>query len=150
MDAVQVEKAVEPLFAQEGVELVDMRMGRHGNKTLIQFFLDRIQGSVTLDDCEKMSEKIGAVLDCNNLVDGQYTLEVSSPGFDRVLKKDSHFLRFVGQRVKVRLKIPLEERRVFYGVISGFEDNCVLLTDGAATYRFPLAGIEEARLNPVY
>lgn len=149
MDKTQIEKALEPLLSTEGMELVDVRVGRHGKKSMLQFFLDKIEGGITLDDCERMSEKIGSVLDVSNLVDGAYVLEVSSPGMDRVLKKESHFLRFMGQRARIRLKLPLEGSRVYYGNITEFKDGCVVIADSMRTYRFPLSDIEEARLDPL-
>src|SRR3989339_708407 len=145
MTAVEIEKLLEPVFANEGMELVDLRMGRYGHKTNMQFFIERLEGRVTLDDCEKMSEKIGAAIDVNNAIDGAYVMEVSSPGVDRILKNEGHFRKFAGERIKVRLKLPKDGSRNFQGILKGFEDGNILLSDGINNYSFGLSDIEEAR-----
>jgi len=145
MDKEKLEKESEPLLAENGFELVDLRVLRQGSKPLLQYFIDRENGGVTLDDCGRMSEKIGAYLDMNDLIPGGYILEISSPGMDRLLRKGKDFLRFQGSNVKVRLKRPVNSSRVYYGEIAGFENESVLLSGGQ---KFALCDIEEARLHP--
>ena len=150
MDTVEsIEKVLEPVLSAEGIEAVDIKVGRHGTKTIIQCFLEKIEGRISIDDCAKMSEKIEAALDFNNIIQGHYVLEVSSPGIDRVIKKEADFIKFTGQRARIRLKTPFEESRTYYGALAGFSDGCVVISDSARTYKFALQDIEEARLSPV-
>lgn len=149
-NTIRIEEALAPLFAQENMELVDLRIGSHGAKTLFQFFIDRTDGAnVTMGDCENMSRKIGAVLDMENLAAGAYVLEISSPGVDRVLRKPEHFRRFAGERVKITLKLPVENRAVFTGIIAEAGAEKMILDDGTTRFDFRYEDIKSARLEPV-
>ncbi|MDO8805467.1 MAG: ribosome maturation factor RimP, partial [Elusimicrobiota bacterium] len=128
-----------------GFELVDLKMASHNGKPLLQLFVDREVGGVNLDDCADLSEKVGAFLDTNNYYENGYFLEVSSPGVDRVLKKEKDFRRFAGRQAMVRLKRPVNGSRVYYGAIEGFENGQALLSGGL---KFSLEDIDEARLHP--
>ncbi|MDD5657957.1 MAG: ribosome maturation factor RimP, partial [Elusimicrobia bacterium] len=146
MDASDIEKLVEPLLAQEEAELVDLQSLRESGRLILRFFLDK-PGGITLDDCEHLSNRIGALLDEADAVAGSYVLEVSSPGLDRVLKKEKDFLRFAGKAVKVRLRAAREGRRNFKGTLIGFEAGRVLLEGEGGRWEFPLPEIDEARLD---
>ena len=146
-DLEQIEKAVSGLLAQEAVELVDLRYLQEGGRWVLRFYLDK-HGGITLDDCEKLSSRIGALLDTVDVLMHPYSLEVSSPGLDRRLKRERDFQRFSGHRVKIRLKEPLEGRRRFHGYLKGFEAGKVLLENAGTTVAFEFAAIEEARLDP--
>ena len=139
-----VAKAVEAL----DVELVDLIIQNQGKKKLLQFFVDKV-GGVTLDDCGELTDKIDSVLEMENLIDGAYILEVSSPGVQRVLKKPAHFKQFLTQRVKIVLKVPLEGRGFFTGVIASADDEGFTLDDGTNQYRFAYDNITKANLDPV-
>ena len=145
MDKTKIETEVANTLDLSGFELVDIKYGSHNGKPLLQVFVDRERGGVTLDDCGALSEKVGACLDMNNFYENGYFLEVSSPGMDRVLKKEKDFKRFTGKHAKVRLKLPLNGSRVFYGDIAGFENGQVILT---GDLKFKLEDIDEARLHP--
>ncbi|HBW22757.1 MAG TPA: hypothetical protein DEF68_05190, partial [Elusimicrobia bacterium] len=145
MQKERIEKETEPLFTENGFELVDLKVLRQGPKFLLQFFIDRVEGGVSLEDCGVMSDKIGSYLDMSGVLEGGYILEVSSPGVDRVLRKEKDFLKFKGEKVKLRLKKPVNNARVYYGDLLDFKDGKVLLSGGLA---FDLNEIDEARLNP--
>ena len=103
---------------------------------------------VTLDDCQRVSEQIGALLDVEDPLPGSYVLEVSSPGFDRRLRKLAHFERFRGENAKIELKDARDGRRRFTGRLVGVEGSEVLLeVDGELT-RLPFDDIAVARLAP--
>jgi len=146
MEAAAVEKLVEPLLAQEAAELVDLELVRERGRQVLRFYLDKA-GGITLDDCEHLSSRIGALLDEADLVPGSYVLEVSSPGLDRVLKKEKDFLCFAGQAVQVRLKAAQDGRRNFKGTLLGFSDGKVAVDCAGARFEFALALIDEARLD---
>ena len=145
MEKELIEKETEPVLTENGFELIDLKVTKMGGKLLLQFFIDRPEGGVTLDDCGVMSEKLGAYLEMNNVLDGGYILEISSPGVDRVLRKEKDFLKFKGSKVKIKLKKPLNNARVYYGDLLGFENGTVLLSEGL---KLDLNDVEEARLNP--
>ena len=88
-------------------------------------------------------------MEMENLIDGAYILEVSSPGVQRVLKKPAHFKRFTGQRVKIVLKVPLEGRGSFTGIIASADDDAFVLDDGTNQFRFSYDNIKKANLDPV-
>jgi ribosome maturation factor RimP len=110
-------------------------------------YIDR-EGGVTLDDCQRVSEQIGALLDVEDPLPGSYVLEVSSPGFDRRLRTLGHFERFRGENAKIELKDARDGRRRFTGKLVGVEASEVLLeVDGELT-RLPFGDIAVARLAP--
>jgi len=146
-DLKLIEEAVQNVLDQEAVELVDLRYAQEGNRAVLRFYMDKA-GGFTLDDCERMSNRIGGILDMTDLMAGPYVLEVSSPGTDRVLKRERDFARFAGHRVKLRLKAPREGRRNFSGYLKGFEEGKVILEDEGKSAAFPLEAVDEARLNP--
>lgn len=146
IDAVKLEALLEPLLAQESAELVDIEFLHESGRPILRLYLDKDKG-ITLDDCAALSDRIGALLDESNSVPGPYVLEVSSPGLDRVVKKEKDFLRFAGRGAKIRLKSPLAGRRNFTGTLAGFEQGQVVITAGEETFRFLIAEIAEARLQ---
>ena len=146
MDAARIENVVEPLLTQEAAELVDIEWLHEHGRQVLRFYLDK-KGGITLDDCEHLSNRIGALLDEADLVPGSYVLEVSSPGLDRVLKKEKDFARFAGKAVQVRLKVPQDGRRNFKAVLQGSVDGKVVIECEGARFEFPLGLIEEARLD---
>jgi len=146
VDKERLFELLEPAVAAMGFELVDLdaHLGRRG---LLRLFIDR-DGGVTVDDCQRVSEQIGALLDVEDPLQGSYVLEVSSPGFDRRLRKLEHFTRFSGENAKVELKCARDGRRRFAGRLVGVEGSEVLLeVDGELT-RLPFGEIAVARLAP--
>lgn len=147
-DPKTIEETVAKNLEAQGVELVDLVIQNQGRKKVLQFFVDK-QGGVTLDDCGELTDKIDSILEMENLIDGAYILEVSSPGIQRVLKKPAHFKRFINERVKVILKIPLEGRGSFTGVIADAQDDHFILDDGTNQFKFQYDNIKKAHLDPV-
>lgn len=143
-----IEETIAKALAASGVELVDLIIQHQGRKAILQFFVDKV-GGVTLDDCGELTDKIDSLLEMENLIDGAYILEVSSPGVNRVLKKPEHFKRFVQERVKIVLKVPLEGRGAFTGVIASADDDAFVLDDGTNQFRFEYNNIKKANLDPV-
>jgi len=105
MDIKGIEQLITPLLEQEGTELVDLKFAKEGPKWVLRIFLDK-PGGITLDDCAYFSDRIGALLDASDAINKSYLLEISSPGLDRVIKKEKDFERFSGRSVKLRLKAP--------------------------------------------
>ncbi len=146
VDKERLIELLEPAVAAMGFELADLdvHLGRRG---LLRLFVDR-DGGVTLDDCQQVSQQIGAFLDVEDPLPGSYVLEVSSPGFDRRLRTLRHFERFVGEQVRIELKDPRDGRRKFAGRLAGVEGSDVLLEMDGESWRLPLSDIAVARLAP--
>jgi ribosome maturation factor RimP len=131
-------------------ELVDIEFAREGRGGILRIFIDRpnSDGAVTVDDCAAVSAAVSQVLETNDPIKGHYTLEVSSPGFDRILRTRAHFERFLGERVFAELKLPMDGRRRFVGALTSvLSDRIVLDVDGTA-FALPFDRILKARLRP--
>ena len=107
---------IEPVLGRMGYELVELEYASGRAHAVVRLFIDR-EGGVGLDDCERVSREVSALLDVDDPIPSAYTLEVSSPGFDRVLRTSAHFGRFVGSRVFVELKEPRAGRRRYTGTL---------------------------------
>jgi len=141
-------KLLEPAVERLGYELADLEVRLGGKGGLIRVFIDKAEG-IDLDDCEKVSRAVSALLDVEDPVPGNYNLEVSSPGLDRKLTKVEHFQRFEGETVKVQMRFPIEGRRRFRGtLVSSDDENIVVEVDGES-HSLPLKTIDTARLVPV-
>jgi ribosome maturation factor RimP len=146
VDKERLFELLEQPVAAMGFELADLD-AHFGRRGLLRLFIDR-EGGVTLDDCQRVSEQIGAWLDVEDPLPGSYVLEVSSPGFDRRLRKLAHFERFTGEQARIELKDARDGRRRFTGRLAGVEGSEVLLeVDGELT-RLPFDDIAVARLAP--
>ena len=118
-----------------------------GKGGVLRLTIDSPDG-IGLEDCEKVSHAASALLDVEDPVPGEYSLEVSSPGLDRKLTKVDHFQRFEGETLKVTMRFPINGRRRFRGTLVSSDDkNIVVEVDGEA-YSLPLATIDAARLVP--
>jgi ribosome maturation factor RimP len=137
----------EPLAEQLGFELVDLEHVPGRAHALVRLYIDRPEG-VRIEDCESVSREVSALLDVNDPIPGSYTLEVSSPGLDRVLRTPAHFARFVGQRVRAELLAPRAGRRRYTGTLTAADADGVKLNVDGVTVALPHAEIGRARLVP--
>jgi ribosome maturation factor RimP len=138
---------LEPAVERLGYELTDLEAKLTGKNGVLRLFIDQPQG-IGLEDCEKVSRAVSALLDVEDPIPGHYELEVSSPGLDRKLTKPSHFQRFTGETLKVQTRFPIAGRRRFRGrLLRSDAQNIVLEVDGQE-HGLPLASIETARLVP--
>ena len=136
-----------PTVEQLGYELSDLEVKLGGKHGVLRLFIDQPAG-IGLDDCEKVSLAVSALLDVEDPLPGHYDLEVSSPGLDRKLTKLEHFQRFTGETVKVQMRFPIGGRRRFRGTLVSVDaDNIVVDVDGE-THALPMATIDTARLVP--
>jgi ribosome maturation factor RimP len=136
-----------PLFQAEGIELVDVEFRREGRGWVLRVYLDR-PGGVTLDDCQRVSEQVGDLLDVEDLIDYPYTLEVSSPGLDRPLKTPEDFIRFTGRLVRLTTAAPIAGQRRFRGRLEGYREGQVILAqDHGPIFLIPYEAILKARLE---
>jgi len=138
---------LEPAVERLGYELVDVEAKLAGRNGVLRLFIDSADG-IGLEDCEKVSLAVSALLDVEDPIPGHYDLEVSSPGLDRKLTKLAHFQRFAGETVKVQMRFPIEGRRRFRGkLLSAADDQVVVEVDGEQ-HSLPLSTIDSARLVP--
>ncbi len=158
---------IETSVTQLGYELVDLEISNRGK--LLRVFIDKlgpvnIKDSVNIDDCSLVSNQLGNLLAVENDIDYD-RLEVSSPGMDRVLKKEADFVRFIGERATVKLRVPVIElvvsskakdkeekvtKKNFLGLIRGVEDGQLLLECEGVMHKIALTNIEKSRLSPVF
>jgi ribosome maturation factor RimP len=148
----RIARIVEPVAAGLGYRLVRVKLSSMNGATL-QVMAERPDGTMTVEDCERLSRDLSPVLDVEDPIDAAYHLEVSSPGIDRLLVRRSDFERWTGHRAKVELMRPLDGRRRFKGILAGLADDAVRIDidrksnlDEPETVALPLAEIEEARL----
>ncbi len=145
----RVRRIAEAILPPAGLELVDVEFRREAPGWVLRLYLDRPEGAVTLDDCQRVSEELGDHLDVADLIDHPYHLEVSSPGLDRPLTRDADFVRFAGREARISTREPLEGRKSFRGRLAGLDGDRVLLdTPEGPRVAIPRAVIQKARLEP--
>ena len=143
----RVQELVAPVVAALGYELVGVEHVAQGRHSILRLYIDRDDG-ITVDDCERVSRQVSALLDVEDPIPGEYVLEVSSPGLDRPLLNAEHFQRFAGHTVRLRLTQPMEGRRRFSGLLQGLRGDQVLLLVDGVEVALPLAKIDKANLVP--
>lgn len=132
-----------------GYELVGIEYRRGADSGLLRIYIDR-EGGIKLEDCVAVSRQVSAMLDVEDPLKEAYQLEVSSPGIDRPLFVREHFERFAGSKARIKLRMKLNGRKRFEGVLQGVQDeNVVLEMDGEMEY-LPLDQIDSARLVPEF
>ncbi len=139
-----------PAIADLGLELVGIEFSPNTAGSLMRIYIDEPDRGVTIEDCERASREISALLDVNDPVAGRYTLEVSSPGLERPLFTPAHFLRFAGHVAKVNTSVPLDGRRRFQGVIKTVEGDRISMEQDGKLVEIVHANIAKARLLPDY
>ena len=135
----------EPIALEAGLELVDIEYRREGRGTVLRLLLDR-PGGVSLDELTALSRQLADVLDVHaDDVPGPYTLEVSSPGVNRPLRRPAHFAAFVGKRVHVRTRMPLGGRHSFRGALDSVDESGIVIrSDDGARHAIPFEAIAHA------
>ncbi len=159
-------KLITTAVEELGFELVDLEISNRGK--LLRVFIDKlnpvdIKDSVNIDDCSLVSNQLGNLLAVENDIDYD-RLEVSSPGMDRVLKTEANFMRFVGERATVKLRVAITEVNVnakdkkdetvskknFLGILRGVEAGQLLLECDGVMQKIMISNIEKSRLSPVF
>jgi ribosome maturation factor RimP len=143
----RIEELIQPYLLAQGVELIELQFTqpRRGRATL-RLFVDR-QGGITLDEITRVSRVVGELLDVHDLISSSYTLEVSSPGLTRELKKPRDYERYTGRLVRLTTRGPWQGKQVHRGILKGLENEEISLEEGEALVRIPLKEIAKARLD---
>jgi ribosome maturation factor RimP len=144
----KVQQIAERVGTGAGIEVVDVQMLGGGGSRLLRIFIDKPEG-VTHADCEFISQNVGTILDVEDVIPGaRYTLEVSSPGVERKLTKPREFERFVGQKVKVVLRQPVENQRHWVGALKSFAEGIITLEPSPGrSVQIPFDQVEKANLK---
>jgi ribosome maturation factor RimP len=138
---------IQPYLLAQGAELVDLQYSRpRRGRGLLRLFVDR-PGGITLEEITRISRVVGDLLDVHDLIAGSYTLEVSSPGLTRALKKPQDYQRYVGRLVRVTTRAPWEGSQVHCGILQGLQEDQVCLKEGESLLCIPLSEIARARLE---
>lgn len=147
MTGEELARLLEPTVERLGYELSDLELKLGGREGIVRLYIDRPEG-VGLADCEAVSRQVSALLDVEDPLPGHYVLEVSSPGLDRRLTKPAHFRRYVGEDVRVKLRVPQDGRRNFRGRLTAADDEDIELEVDGRIHHLAMAAIESARLVP--
>lgn len=149
VDQKKLQSLVEPVVTGQGYELVDVEFKNELGAWILRVYIDKpgAEGGVGLDDCAQVSRELSAVLDVDDTIPGHYSLEVSSPGLNRPLKKEADFARFVGKKAKIRTRHPVgESRRNFSGTLVGVTQGKVKIDVGDQVCEVPVDDVEKANL----
>lgn len=141
---------LEPVIAALGLECLGVEYSPSYGNSLVRVYIDANDRPVTVEDCEAVSRQVSATLDVNDPIQGRYTLEVSSPGFDRPLYTPAHFARFIGQSAKLEVSLPIEGRRRFQGPIRAVEDSTITMDQDGKNVRIAHENIQKAKLVPEF
>jgi ribosome maturation factor RimP len=139
----------EPLLAQLGYELVDIEWASAARSGVLRMYIDHPAehgGHIGIEDCERVSREVSALLDVEDPIPGAYSLEVSSPGFDRVLRIPAHFSRFIGSKVRVELNMARDGRRRYTGTLTAVHPDGIEIEFEQQMVTVPFVDIGKARL----
>ena len=143
----QIQQLLEPTVEALGFELWGLEYLSQGKHSLLRLYIEH-QNGITVDDCAAVSEQVGSVLDVEDPVTGEYTLEVSSPGIDRLLFKLEQFPAYTGEIIELRLRSAFDGRRKFKGILKGIEGEDVVVQVDDHEYLLPHNAIDKARVQP--
>jgi len=141
---IDLETLIEKNVSKLGYELVDFEIINRGE--LLRIFIDK-PGSITIHDCVDVTNQLKHILTVEEDITFD-RLEVSSPGINRVIKKLKDFERFKGEKIKIKTRAPIEERKIFTGILQGTKKDLILLDFDNDLIEIKLDNIEKARLDP--
>ncbi len=144
----RIRQLLQPVVEALGCELwgVDLQTG--AKTKLLRIYIDKDDDLVGIEDCERVSRQASSILDVEDAINGEYILEVSSPGMDRPLYEIGQYEKYVGEDISLRLRFPYEGRRNFKGRLTGVDGDEIILVVTDHEYLFPVEGIEKANVVP--
>ena len=144
----RIRQLLQPVVEALGCELwgVDLQTG--AKTKLLRIYIDKDHDLVGIEDCERVSRQASSILDVEDAINGEYILEVSSPGMDRPLYEIGQYEKYVGEDISLRLRFPYEGRRNFKGRLTGVDGDEIILVVTDHEYLFPVEGIEKANVVP--
>lgn len=145
----RITEMLAPSVEDLGYELVGIEYIRAGKHSTLRVYIDQDKG-ILVDDCAAVSRQVSAIMDVEDPITNEYTLEVSSPGLNRPLFKAEHYQTFAGEEVKIQLRMPIQNRRRWKGVIVSAEDEIICLNVDGREERFALSNIQKANIVPKF
>jgi ribosome maturation factor RimP len=143
----KIQTLLQPTVEALGFELWGMEHLSQGRHSLLRLYIDAENG-VTADDCAEVSRQVSGVMDVEDPINGEYTLEVSSPGIDRLLFKLEQYSGYVGEWIELRLRVPFDGRRKFKGTLKGIEGEEIVIQVDNDEFLLPLSAIDRAQVKP--
>jgi len=128
-DITAIYALLEPVVEAQQVEFYDLELLIEYGRQILRLYIDK-DGGITLDDCERITYAVQPVLDAQDPIPTAYVLEVSSPGIERKLVKDSHYAANIGNEVEIKLNKPVNKQKKFRGVLIGLEEEAILIDTG--------------------
>ena len=126
--ADKAEEVAGPVVLSLGYNIVDCEYVNDHGRWVLRFYIEKPDGTASLQDCEKVSRSIEGVLDVENVIPARYVLEVSSPGLDRPLKKEEDFRKFAGRKIRLKTKEPIDGCGNYYGELLGIEGSDIFVS----------------------
>jgi ribosome maturation factor RimP len=143
----EVSRIAESLLPEFGMEMVDVEFRFERGGWTLRIFIDK-EGGVTIGDCASVSRELGDLIEAEKIIDNPYVLEVSSPGLDRLLRKEQDFVRSIGKLITIEMARPINKRKNFTGRLAHVKDGRLhILVDDADLFELPIDGIKKARLR---
>lgn len=136
-----------PVVESLGCELWGVEYTAQGRQSVLRIYIDKKAG-ISVDDCANVSRQAGSVLDVEDPIKSEYTLEVSSPGMDRPLFKLNQYQDSIGETISVRLRMAFDGRRKYTGLLKGIEDEQIILEADNEEYVLPYESIDKANIVP--
>jgi ribosome maturation factor RimP len=143
---VELEQMIQPIAEGLGYVFWGMEFLSQGRHSVLRIYIDKENDGITVDDCEAVSRQVSGILDVEDPIQGEYTLEVSSPGWDRPLFRLEQFAAYAGEVVQVRLRSPYDGRRNFKGLLKGVEGDEVVVQVDDNEYLLPIELVEKANI----
>jgi ribosome maturation factor RimP len=141
----KVTQLIEPTVQALDLELWGVEHASQGKYSVLRIFIEREAG-VTIDDCERVSRQVSAIFDVEEPITGEYTLEVSSPGMDRLLFTPQQFQKYCGEEISVRMRTPVDGRRKFKGTLTDVVDDIIHIQVDGNDFELPHGDIEKANI----
>lgn len=145
-----VEEMLAPILDEMNLELVEIEYKKEGSNWFLRVFIDNETGNIDIDDCGAVSERLSERLDEVDPIPTAYFLEVSSPGAERPLRKESDFRKAVGKHVHIVTKEAVDDHTVFEGELTSFVEGVLTVKEQKKSYQIALAQIESARMAIVF
>lgn len=142
----ELEKRIKLYLDEMELDLVDIEYVKDGGYSFLRIYIEKIEGTTTLDDCAEFSIKIDDI--ANELINETFMLEVSTPGLERKLKKPKDFIRFLGKKIKLYSTIQINKKKKFEGDLLKFEDDTVIMKDDLSNeiVEIPLSKVKKAHI----
>ena len=142
----EITDIIKPTIVSMGYELWGLSIGQQNNSLKFTLYIDSENG-INIDDCVKVSNQVSHILDIDDEFNAEYVLEVSSPGFDRVLITQDHFEKYINEKVKMKLKWLVQNRKNIKGLITSVTSEHVVISDDKDNYEIKYDSIDSARLK---